>query len=288
MCIRTCCAVTGFRYAVAAIRSPSTPGGCGRRWTPRPSRGIWRSGARSWKRQSRLPYTSGTWHPGARFGRFPCLSFEVTRCSLGQLTQAAARLRASTSALILAAFTTVLGAATGQDDLLLQAALADRGSHHKRSLIGFLVNRCVLRMRLSRLATVEESVATARTVLAKALRHQAGPFLKEARTMDACRVLNLTPRVTIAFNQELQWRLAAGINPGSADHDQGRAVGSCRVWESEANCVSDLHLEMLGTAVAGSLRFRLMYRPELWEAAAVQQLGCELADALLKIAGITE
>jgi hypothetical protein len=190
--------------------------------------------------------------------------------------------------LILAAFGTVLGAATGQEDLLLQAALADRGSHRKRSLVGFLVNRCVLRMRLTRRACLEETVVTARAALAKALRHQSGPFLKEGRTTGAGRVLNLTPRVTIAFNHELQWRLAAGIPSGPIAPEPGRAVGPYRVWESEANCVSDLHLEMLGTPLAGALRFQLMYRPDLWEAPAMQRLGCELADALLKIAGVPE
>jgi hypothetical protein len=233
-----------------------------------------------------LPYADATWRPGSRFGHFPGLSFEVATCSLNQVHRASARARASSSALVLAAFAEVLSRATGQRDLILQAAIADRGSHGKRSLVGFLLNRCVLRVEVASAGSAPDAtIPAARRALTKALRYQVGPFLTDARRTDAGRVLNLSPRVTIAFNHDIGREVGVAAPGTHRRVDPGRCAGPCRVWTSAANSVSDFHLEMLATAADSPLRFRMIYRPDLWSVAAVERLGRQFAESLLRLVG---
>jgi hypothetical protein len=49
--------------------------------------------------------------------------------------------------------------------------------------------------------------------------------------------------------------------------------------------VSDFHLEMLATAADSPLRFRMIYRPDLWSVAAVERLGRQFAESLLRLVG---
>lgn len=231
-----------------------------------------------------LPGTRVAWRPGARLGWMPALVVEVADCSLAQFTAAMRGLRASPTEGVLAAFATTLADASGQRDLLLETALSDRGALGTRLLVGCLTDRCVLRLRLAGGDPTAALPAAARS-LRGALRHHVGPFQTEARGTEAGRILNLSPRVSIALNQELGAR-----TPGAVDlrprTEPDRVIGPCRFWTSSASSRSDLHAEMLGGPAAAPLRFRLVYRPDLWDAPAVEELGQAMAGRLRRLAGL--
>jgi hypothetical protein len=230
-----------------------------------------------------LPYQFQPWHPGARMGRFPALTFEVPGCSMAGLEARARQVGGSGSAVILAAFAGALTDATGQRDLLLQAPLADRGTAGRRALVGSLVNLCVLRLRMPVRPDGDATIRAAASVLARAMRRQTGPFQQDGRHTGDGQILNRTPKVTVAFNQDIAGRLDPDLVLRS-DLGGGRRSGPCLIWESEAGCISDLHLEMLASPPALPLRFRITYRADMWRPDGAEALGRDFAAGLLRLA----
>lgn len=223
-----------------------------------------------------LPRTRNTWRPGARYGRFPALVFELAECSVDRIAAAAGALAGSTAAVLLAAFCGAVSEATGQRDLLVHTPLADRGSMQKRQLVGCLVNLAVLRVRLPGRPAVPDMIRSARQALARAARHQVGPFQLEGRHTGAGRLLNLSPKVTIAFNQDITSRVDPSLiqrSPAGEAADGER----CAIWEASANCTSDLHLEVLPSPAGMPLRYRITYRPDLWAREDIENLGLDMS-----------
>ncbi|AVT32038.1 hypothetical protein C6361_24050 [Plantactinospora sp. BC1] len=230
----------------------------------------------------RLPYPVRPWQPGLRTGRFPALVFEVDGCTMAGLDARSRPLGGHGSAAILAGFASAVGALTGQRDLLLQTPLTDRGSASRRNLVGSLVNLCVLRMRMPARPDPEATIRSAAGVLRRAMRQQSGPFQRDGRHTESGRVLNLSPKVTIAFNQDIGSRLRLGVVLRSAPADAERD-GPCLVWDAESGCIDDLHLEVLASPPDLPLRFKITYRADLWHRDGIRALGTDLAERLLRM-----
>lgn len=77
---------------------------------------------------------------------------------------------------LVAAFSTLLGRYTGQDDILLGAPSLNRESSDSREMIGMFVNSLVLRTDLSGNPRFTELLRRVRTVTLNALEHQGLPF----------------------------------------------------------------------------------------------------------------
>jgi non-ribosomal peptide synthetase component F len=242
-----------------------------------------------WSREIRgaepltLPYTVGEWRPGARLGIFPAVVFTVAGCSANTVAQAG-RVSGGTSAsaVILAAFVAALAQITGQRDLLLNTALTDRGSPRKRELVGTLANLCVLRLRLPDDLRPDAVIRVAKNALARALRYQIGPFHREGRYTEAGRVLTLSPKVTVSLNQDVGARIDSRV-VSRGDTAGARLSGPCLIQETVGNGTSDLHVEVLSSRRDGPLRFKITYRPDLWEPAGIETLGTAMADRLLRL-----
>lgn len=230
-----------------------------------------------------LPGLREPWRPGARYGPAPALAFELDDLPTARLLSAPGA-AGSVPTVVLAGFAAALAEATGQDDLLLRTALSDRGTAERRRLVGCLVNAVALRVRLPAERSASALVQAARRALTAAARNQVGPFQREGRYRPEGRVLDLSPRVTLAFNQDLNTHADPALGARSVPAG-GRTEAGVRIWPVAArNTLADLHLEVLPGPRDASLRFLLSYRDDLWDETAVAALGLDVAAWLRRLA----
>jgi acyl carrier protein len=85
--------------------------------------------------------------------------------------------------LLVAAFTAMLGAAAGQREVCVVTPVAGRTRTEWESVVGFFVNRVVVRVDLSGRPSVAELVDRVRRRSAEALAHQGLPFDRLARRL---------------------------------------------------------------------------------------------------------
>ncbi|MET7959649.1 amino acid adenylation domain-containing protein [Micromonospora zamorensis] len=115
----------------------------------------------------------------------------------------------------LAAFATVLGAATGRHDLLIGAAFAGRTSVAAERSVGCHVNTVPLRLRPSPERRFADLLAEARRVTLFAAAHQDVPFDLLVERLRPTRRPHRTPLVQVAFGVQnappARHRSAAGV-----------------------------------------------------------------------------
>ncbi|HEX5496055.1 MAG TPA: condensation domain-containing protein, partial [Mycobacteriales bacterium] len=100
---------------------------------------------------------------------------------------------------LLAAFQVVLARYTGQDDIVVGTASAERDTPEYRSLIGFFTNMLVLRTDLSGSPTFTELLDRVREVTLDAYEHQEVPFEKLVERIAPRRDPSRNPLFQVAF-----------------------------------------------------------------------------------------
>jgi amino acid adenylation domain-containing protein/FkbM family methyltransferase len=100
---------------------------------------------------------------------------------------------------LLAAFQTLLHRYTGQDDIIVGSAVANRSRVELEPLIGFFVNTLVMRGDLSGDPTFRDLQARARKVALGAYNHQDVPFEKLVEELHPERNLSQSPLFQVAF-----------------------------------------------------------------------------------------
>jgi len=100
---------------------------------------------------------------------------------------------------LLAAFDTLLYRYTGQEDLLLGSAIANRNRGDIEGLIGFFVNTLALRTDLSGNPTFTELLSRVREVALGAFAHQDLPFEKLVEEVQPERDLSQSPLFRVLF-----------------------------------------------------------------------------------------
>jgi amino acid adenylation domain-containing protein len=116
--------------------------------------------------------------PPVQSFRGDTLRFALPRSLAAALSAFAERQGATLFMVLLAGFQALLGRLTGQNDLLVGSAVANRTQGETEGLIGFFVNLLVLRGRLAGDPSGWELLRRARTTALSAYAHQDLPFEK--------------------------------------------------------------------------------------------------------------
>src|SRR5947209_7259491 len=100
---------------------------------------------------------------------------------------------------LLAGFEVLLYRYTGQTDISVGSAIANRSRQELESLIGFFVNTLVLRTQFTGDSSVAESLQRVRDVSLQAYAHQDIPFERLVEALDPVRDLGHTPFFQVLF-----------------------------------------------------------------------------------------
>ena len=103
---------------------------------------------------------------------------------------------------LLAAYQTLLGRYSGQEDILVGSPIAGRNRREVEGLIGFFVNMLVLRGDLSGNPTFRELLGRVREVALAAYAHQDLPFERLVEELQPERNLSYNPLFQISFALE--------------------------------------------------------------------------------------
>ncbi|MCA9538419.1 MAG: AMP-binding protein [Myxococcales bacterium] len=169
---------------------------------------------------------------------------------------------------LLAGLSVVLSRLSGQDDLVVGSAIANRNRAELEGMVGFFVNSLALRVGLTGALTVGDLLARVRRTTLDAYAHQDVPFDKVVDALGVTRDARRTP----LFDVMLVLQNAPLDAP-----DFGPLVAEPFEDDSDA-AQFDLTLSL--TPTAGGLAARIEYCADLFERATVERLGAHLRMAL--------
>lgn len=101
--------------------------------------------------------------------------------------------------LLLAAFATLLGRSSGQEDLVVGTPIANRQSAESEAILGFLVNTLPLRVNLAGDPSFVELLARVREMSVQAYAHQDVPFELVVEALHPRRELSYAPVFQVLF-----------------------------------------------------------------------------------------
>jgi amino acid adenylation domain-containing protein len=131
--------------------------------------------------------------PAHRSGRGGAVAIEVDPEVTGALRRVAQNARATMFMTLLAAFQTLLARYSGEDDIAVGTAIANRPRVETEGIVGFFANTLVLRTDVSGNPTFSELIGRVREVALGAYRHQDLPFERLVKELQPERTLRHTP-----------------------------------------------------------------------------------------------
>jgi amino acid adenylation domain-containing protein len=168
--------------------------------------------------------------------------------------------------LLLAAWQTLLGRVTAQDDLLVGSPVSDRPRPETEGLIGFFVNTLVLRARLAGPGgppSFRELLGQVRETVLGAFAHQDLPFERLVDELQEGRALDRNPLFQVAF--ALQSATAAGASV----EIPGLRLSTIEV----AGEISKFDLNLAAMEVpGGAIEAAIEYNTDLFDRATVVRL----------------
>lgn len=127
------------------------------------------------------------------------VSFVLPPSLVKSLTRLSQQQEATLFMTLLTAFNVLLYRYTGQEDILVGSAIANRNRVETEPLIGLFANTLVLRTDLSRHPTFRELLQRVRTVTLGAYHHQDLPFEKLVECLQPDRDLSRNPIFQVLF-----------------------------------------------------------------------------------------
>ena len=130
--------------------------------------------------------------PVRRSGRGGTIDIEISASLTTELRRIARSAGATLFMTVMAAFQSLLARYSGQDDIAVGTAIANRPTVETEGLVGFFANTLVLRTDLSGEPTFLDVIARVRAVALGAYRHQDLPFEHLVKTLQPERTLGHT------------------------------------------------------------------------------------------------
>jgi amino acid adenylation domain-containing protein len=161
---------------------------------------------------------------------------------------------------LLAAFNVLLYRYTGQEDILIGSAIANRHRAETEGLIGFFVNTLALRTHLSGDPTFRELLSRVRETALGAYANQDLPFEMLVKELQPERDLSRNPLFQVMF--------ALQNPPGPALNLQGFRLQSVEIGQTNAQ----FDLSLFVWEDAGEVHAAADYRTDLFEAATIQRM----------------
>ncbi|MEK8020609.1 MAG: amino acid adenylation domain-containing protein [Candidatus Parabeggiatoa sp.] len=186
--------------------------------------------------------------------------FEINKALSNKLNKLSQTNNATLFMVLLAAFVTLLGRYSGNDDLVVGSPIAGRNNRQTESLIGFFVNTLVLRLNCSGNPSFLDLLAHVRQVCLDAYAHQDVPFEQLVEVLQPERNLSHTPLFQVVFvlqNTPTEKLALANlsISPFPREHVTAKF---------------DLTLSM--TETAQGLRGSFEYNTDLFERATIERM----------------
>jgi amino acid adenylation domain-containing protein len=120
-------------------------------------------------------------------------AFELTKSLSGELRALSQQSGVTLFMTLMAAFQTLLGYYSGQEDVVVGTDVANRNRAETEGLIGFFVNQLVLRTDLSGKPTFREVLERVRRTTVEAYAHQDLPFDRLVEAINPKRSVNRSP-----------------------------------------------------------------------------------------------
>ncbi|HEX5717560.1 MAG TPA: condensation domain-containing protein, partial [Thermoanaerobaculia bacterium] len=190
-------------------------------------------------------------------------TFDVPRALVADLTQLTRRCNATPSMTVLAGFQSLLARSSGQDDIAVGVAIANRTRREIEGLIGFFVNTLVLRSDLSGRPGLGPLLLRVRDTALEAYESQDLPFERLVEELQPERSLGHNPLVQVMFAYQNYPRAAAEVRDLVLSPAQ-------EGWTDTGTAKFDLTLFVYeqGDRLHGMLE----YNSELFEAATIRRL----------------
>ncbi|HEY0020529.1 MAG TPA: amino acid adenylation domain-containing protein [Longimicrobium sp.] len=202
-------------------------------------------------------------------------AFGGSRAAFALAADASARVRAlaageqaSVFSVLLAALAVVLHRATGEEDLLIGTAVANRGVPGAEAAVGFFAGTVPLRMHVDGETTVREMVARARRAAAEAQDHAGVPFDRIVEAAEVHRDPARPPLVQVMIS----------LDPAEEDALAIPGLHATRLPVDTAASPFDLTFSLVDGR--GGIRGEILYRTDLYEPATVARLADRLTAAL--------
>ena len=172
---------------------------------------------------------------------------------------------------LLAGFEVLLWRLSGQEDICVGTAIANRTRRETEGVIGFFVNTLVLRAEVNGELSFRELLGRVREVCLGAYGHQEVPFERLVEELRPERSVSHTPLFQVAF----------GLDNAPREELELPGLKLSGVELEDEVVRFDLTLWM--TELAGELRGRWTYRTELFDAERVDHMSRHLETLLHSI-----
>ena len=204
------------------------------------------------------------------------VSFELTQELTEQLKTLSRREGVTLFMVLLAAFDTLLYRYSGQPDIVVGTAIANRNRDETESLIGFFVNMLVMRTDLSGNPTFLEVLKRVKQMTLAAYQHQDVPFEQIIEMLQPQRRFNRAPLYQIEFTLQ-----NAPLEPLD--------VGGLRFSPLAVQAVSsETDLNLMMSESENGLAGEVVYATDLFDATTIERMMSHFQNLLEEIAKAPE
>src|SRR5215831_16305073 len=169
---------------------------------------------------------------------------------------------------LMAGFGVLLGRYSGQEDIVVGSAIANRQDAQLEEMIGFFVNTLVMRLRVKGGMSFRGLLGGVRATALGAYRHQDIPFERLVEELNPERSLSRSPVYQVVFDLQNAPRVARRM--------KGLEIVGMRGDELRVH----LDLEVNAVEQSGGIGFSWMYNRDLFERWRMEQMAVQYVRVL--------